>query len=171
MGGTHALQLSLNRPDLVKALVLVNTFARLRSGQPDMLVYYALRFAMVHTFGLPAQARLVAKRIFPYPDQEWLRQELISEVVQANPQGYRAVMRALARFDVTSRLSEVSSPTLVITGDRDSTVPIRIQRQLVQNLPHCQQVTIANAGHAVIAERPQEFNLTLLEFLEKHHPI
>lgn len=165
MGGVHALQLALDHPELVRKLVLVNTFAALRPGGLRIWLYFALRFILVHTLGLPAQARAVTGHIFPHPDQEFLRQELYRQIVQADPGGYRAAIRALGLFDVRRRLGEIRLSTLVITGEQDTTVPPPIQQALVQGISGGRQVTIAGAGHAVIADHPELFNRILVEFL------
>lgn len=165
MGGVLALQIALDHPQWVSRLVLVNTFAHLNVTRPRLLPYYVLRFILVHTLGLPTQAKAVAKRIFPYPEQEILRQGLIEQVIQADPRAYRAAMRALARFDVRSRLGEIHCPTLVVSGDRDTTVPVETQRYLAQNIAHARHSVIPEAGHGVTVEKPDLFNPVLVEFL------
>lgn len=165
MGGTVALQLALDYPDFVDRLVLVNTFARL---QPDRLVgwlYFAWRLLLVQTVGLPSQARLVARRIFPKPEQEALRQELYEQILQANPAAYKGAILALARFNVLHRLSQVRAPTLIITGDEDTTVSPRNQASLL-SIPEARQVIIHGAGHGVIGDHAAEFNQILLGFLK-----
>lgn len=166
MGGTHALQLTLDAPALVSRLVLVNTFARLDPGSWSGWLYFAFRFLLVHTMGLHVQARAVANRMFPHPSQQELRQEFIDQVLQADPRGYRAAMRALARFDVRRRLHEIQAPTLVITGEKDSTIPAANQQYLVQNIPGARQTVIPHAGHAVIADQPEAVNQALLDFFQ-----
>ena len=166
MGGTMALQLTLDFPHHVKRLVLVNTFARLQLASPLVLPYFALRFLLVHTLGLPVQARQVAKRLFPLPEQEPLRQALIEQILQADPRAYRAAMRALARFNVYQRLPEIQAPTLVITGERDTTVPPANQHVLAAGIRAARQVTVPAAGHAVTVEKPAEFNHLLIDFLQ-----
>ena len=131
-------------------------------------LYFAFRFILVHTLGHTAQARTVARRIFPHPEQEVLRAALVSQILEADPRGYRAVMRALARFNVRDRLSEISSPTMIISGSADSTVPLPVQEQLVVGIPGARQAVIHGAGHAVIAEKPDKFNLLLLDFLTNY---
>ncbi len=165
MGGTIALQMTLDHPGQVGKLVLVNTFARLQIAKRRLWPYYLLRFILVHTLGLPMQAQAVAKRIFPRPEQEILRQELIHQIMQADPRGYRAAMRALARFDVRRRLSEITARTLVVTGENDTTVPPQNQHPLVTGIPQARQVIVSSAGHAVTVEKPEVFNDLLLEFL------
>ena len=165
MGGTLALQLAINHPDRVTKLVLVNTFAKLEVANWRVFPYFLLRFILVHTLGIPTQARAVSKRIFPHPDQEFLRQELIRQISQADPKAYRATMRALAIFNVQNRLSEICCPTLVVTGEADNTVPLHNQQQLVQNIPGARQVLMPNAGHAVTVEQPESFNQIMMDFL------
>lgn len=165
MGGTHALQFALDAPQLVHKLVLVNTFARLRPEKAGDLLYFASRMLIVYTLGLSTQARMVANRLFPNPEQEELRQELIKQINQADPKGYRAAMRALGRFDVDSQLSEIRAPALVVTGEKDTTVPLKLQQNLAQGITNARHVIIPDAGHAVTADHPQVFNETLMKFL------
>ncbi|MBI5652761.1 MAG: alpha/beta fold hydrolase [Chloroflexi bacterium] len=165
MGGVLALQLALDHPRLVNKLVLVNTFAHLQIRGIGAYAYYALRFILVHTLGLPTQARTVTKRIFPRADQTELRRALSAQIIQANPGAYRAVMRALARFNVTARLASLRAPTLVVTGDADTTVRVENQFALAAGIPGSQHAIIPGAGHAVIADSPGAFNQILLEFL------
>lgn len=166
MGGAHALQLVLDHPELVSKLVLVNTFAHLRPAHLSGWLYFGSRAALVHTLGLKTQARLVAKHLFPAPEQAELRRMAIEQIVQASPQGYRAAMRALWRFDVRHRLGAVSIPTLVVTASGDRTVRPETQRALAQGIPNARQAIVHNAGHAVIIDQPQEFNRLLLNFFE-----
>ena len=170
MGGTQALQFALDYPQLTRKLVLINTFARLRPGNLSGWFYFALRFLLVHSLGVPYQARTVAKRLFPNPDQDELRQTLIEQIEQADPAGYRAAMRALARFNVQSRLSEIQMPTLVITAANDTTVPPAAQKQLAAGIPGARHVIIQGAGHAVTVEKPEDVNKILVEFLTAESP-
>jgi 3-oxoadipate enol-lactonase len=166
MGGTLALQLAFDHPEAIQKMILVNTFARLQVENPRILPYVLLRMILVHTLGLPAQARTVAQRIFPHPDQEFLRQELMKEVAQADVHAYRAAMRALGRFDVRKWLCEIHCPTLIITGEADNTVPPPNQDLLARSIPGSRQVYIPQAGHAVTVEKPEQFNPLMLEFLQ-----
>jgi pimeloyl-ACP methyl ester carboxylesterase len=165
MGGTIALQLAIDHPELVRKLVLVNTFAHLRPDSLSGWFYFATRLGLIQLLGLRAQAQVVSRRLFPMPEQEELRQLLITQIMQADPRGYRAAMRALWDFNVTNRLGSLNIPTLIITGDADTTVPLRIQQHLSEGIPNARQVFIHQAGHAVTVEQPTEFNQALLQFL------
>jgi len=165
MGGALALQISLDHPSMVRKLVLASTFASLKPERLDVWLYFLFRLVLIHTLGLPTQARAVARRVFPHPQQAELRQQLLDQIVTANPRAYRATMRSLARFDVRQRLPTIKIPTLVISGAQDTTVPLRGQRFLAGQIPGARQVIIPNAGHAVAVDQAAEFNRVLIDFL------
>jgi pimeloyl-ACP methyl ester carboxylesterase len=164
MGGVQALQLALDFPNVVEKLVLVNTFARLPFDDLRVIPYMLMRAILMYLSDLPTQARAVAKRVFPNPEHEWLRQELVKQICHADPRAYRASMRAIAGFNVTHRLHEIQAPTLIVTGNQDTTVPMKVQKELVESIPGAEQV-ILNAGHAASVEVPQQFNKILLDYL------
>jgi len=164
MGGTVALSLACDYAQLIDRAILVNTFARLRPTKPASLYYYALRFVLLYTRGLKPQARAVSQHIFPNPDQAELRQLLIEEISHSSSTGYRAAFIALARFNRTQSLAQIKTPILVVTGERDTTVPPANQRHLAVSIPSAQQVIIPDAGHAVIIDQPELFNRAMLDF-------
>jgi pimeloyl-ACP methyl ester carboxylesterase len=166
MGGAVALQLALNHASHVQGLVLVNTSARLRPGRVDGWIYYALRYSLLYLLSRRAQARMVARRTFPHGHQEKLRRLFAAQICEANVQGYRAALRALGFFDVSDRLAEIQARTLVVTGERDTTIPPVLQRFLADSIPGARQVVIGDGGHAVPADQPHHFNKVLLDFLD-----
>lgn len=165
MGGLHALQLCLDYPGMVDKLVLVNTFASLRPEKLSVWGYLILRFIIVHTLGLPAQAKFITRRIFPRDDQEFFREELYRQIMQANPRGYRAAMRAIGLYRVNKRLLEIARPTLVVTGECDTTVPPKSQRVIAEGIRGARQVIVPGAGHAVTIDQTVIFNQVMLDFL------
>lgn len=170
MGGVIAQQLALSHPDIVTSLVLVNTFHHLRPKSPLHWAYYAFRFLLLQTRGLPAQAHAVSQRIFPQPAQTEMRRLLEAEVAMADPSAYRAAMLALARFNSASKLRRLSVPTLVVTGECDTTVAPALQARLARSIPGAEHVIIPGAGHAVTVTHPDEFNRHLLKFIAMHTP-
>lgn len=165
MGGVIALQLALDFPKLVGRLVLVNTFAHLRLYTWQTFPYFALRAFLVYTLGLPRQSRTVARRIFPRPEQEPFRQSFMEQINQADPRGYRAMMRCLATFDARKRLEVINCPTLIVTGAQDTTVAPENQIELAKGIHHAEHIIIPHAGHAVTIEKPDQINELLVGFL------
>lgn len=65
----------------------------------------------------------------------------------------------------TDRLGEISTPTLVIVGDRDAPDILRISDLLVDGIAGARKVVIGDTAHAPSLERPEEFNRIALGFL------
>jgi 3-oxoadipate enol-lactonase len=165
MGGIIAQQFALDTPALTRKLVLVSTFAFLLPDSLNGWLYFLQRFILVNTLGLPAQARTVARRIFPDPDKATLREMLVETVSHADPRAYRGAMTSLGLFNSVKRLGEIKAPTLVVTGEEDTTVSPDRQRLLLNGIPNARQVLIPDAGHAAPVDQSEIFNRELLEFL------
>lgn len=167
MGGTIAQQFGLDYPHQTRSLVLVSTFAVLRPDTLSGWFYFLQRFIVVNTVGLPAQAKIVARRVFPGPRYEQVREILVETISRADPRAYRKAMSSLGLFNSIKRLGEIKVPTLVVTGAVDTTVTPARQRRLVEGIRAAQQVIIPDAGHAVPVDQSERFNRELLAFLSK----
>ena len=173
MGGGVAIDLALERPDLVVALVLIGAGVRgsppseamqrvdtevealVRRGALDEAVERELQF-WVDGPGRPAGTVGGAIR-------EYLRSADL------------AVMRRAAAWDKAKatrpmpppaeRLEEIVVPTLVVVGEHDVPDMVTQAREMARRLPNAELVIIANAAHFPSLERPEEFNGHLARFL------
>ena len=59
----------------------------------------------------------------------------------------------------------VPTPTLVITGQRDTRYNHDIAELLVKSIPNVQHVVIPNVGHLSNMEAPEKFNKAVLDYL------
>ena len=166
MGGVIAQQFAFDFPELVRKLVLVSTFSVLRPASLSQWVYFAQRALVVHTLGLATQSKIVAQRVFPEPDQAGLREIAEKQIASADPRAYRAAMRNLGLFNSQRRLREINVPTLIISGENDSTITPVHQKVLAEGIPGAKQILIPNAGHAVPIDQSEAFNAILLGFLK-----
>lgn len=67
----------------------------------------------------------------------------------------------------TSQLSSITTPTLLVHGDRDSGVPLARARTSAELLPAGSMVTVRGAGHWVQRDRPDLVIPALLDHLER----
>ncbi|MDX9992003.1 MAG: alpha/beta hydrolase [Anaerolineales bacterium] len=167
MGGVIAQQFALDYPQHVRKLVLVSTFSFLRPTSLAQWLYFIQRVLIVHSLGLEQQANLVSKRVFPGPGQEELRRMAEAQIASADPRAYRAAMRCLGLFDSRKRLATIKTPTLVVSGADDSTVPLLHQKRLVELISGARQVILPQAGHAPPIDQAEAFNRHLLGFLQE----
>lgn len=165
MGGILALQLTLDHPQVVAKLVLVNSMAKLDLNKPLMWPYYFWRYLLIQTKGLETQAEVVAERLFPAPDDNLFRQATVESIMEADLASYRTAMKSIARYNAEKRLTEIGCPILVITGENDTTIPLSIQRHMAGRIPRAVHILIKDAGHAVTIDQAEHFNCAVLEFL------
>lgn len=165
MGGTIALQTAIDFQEHLSSLTLINTFATLRPKRWNEWIYLLRRYFRARFRGAGSQAELTSRRIFPRDDQQELRSELEAHIRQTDPKVYKTAMRELGLFDVQKELKRIQIPSLLITGNDDTTVPLENQHDLVAGIPGCRQVLISDAGHGVIIDQPDKVNQNLIEFL------
>jgi 4,5:9,10-diseco-3-hydroxy-5,9,17-trioxoandrosta-1(10),2-diene-4-oate hydrolase len=65
----------------------------------------------------------------------------------------------------TSRLSQLTMPTLILWGKQDRTIPVRHAYRAAQLIPHAQLVVLDRCRHMPMLEYPAEFSRIVLEFL------
>jgi 3-oxoadipate enol-lactonase len=166
LGGTVALQLAIDWPDLVRSLTLVNTFARIQVGHGGRL-HAAGRMILLAFGHMGWMGRWVASALFPDDGQKLLR-EVAGARIASNPRGsYLRSLGAAARFNVRSRLCDIVAPTLVVAGDRDTIVPVKAKMELANRIPRARLEVVRGSGHATPVDAPEVFNRLLLDFLNE----
>jgi len=68
----------------------------------------------------------------------------------------------------STRLRDVAVPTLVVTGDEDVRDMHEIADKLAAQIPGAERATIADTAHLPSLERPDDFDRVVLAFLRKH---
>src|SRR5207245_379822 len=66
---------------------------------------------------------------------------------------------------LSRRLRLISSPTLVVWGEKDKLAPARYAEDFVAKIPNASAAYIPDAGHMVPYEKPSEFVELVDEFL------
>ena len=165
LGGLVAQALAAEHPELVRSLVLVNTFARLRPEGLRGWLLFARRGLSLLGGGIEKQAQVIATSMFPRPDQDEIRQLVIERLSSNDPRAYRAAMWAALRFDGRRLAARIRVPTLVIAGDQDTTVSMTAKRELAAGIDGARLEIVAGSGHVTPIDDADEFNRLLVEFL------
>jgi pimeloyl-ACP methyl ester carboxylesterase len=166
-GGAVALMASLERPQLVRRLVLVNTFA-----------HYPRRF-FIDLLGLvgpwlpdrpPHPATRSLRGLFFFgrgvPKAEQNAWWALTADVPMRVYGHR--FRLLAALDLRTRLREIDIPAVVFASPDDWVVPAPAGRTLARRLPRARLIEI-QAGHAAMID-PRLNIAGLLETAELWKP-
>jgi pimeloyl-ACP methyl ester carboxylesterase len=86
----------------------------------------------------------------------------------ASLEGTKAQMRAILAHDTYDRLPQIAVPTLVVAGDADPLVSPENSRILAERIPGAELRLLPGLRHGFTAEKPEETNAILLEFLAQH---
>ena len=166
LGGLVAQELALDHPDLVRSLVLVNTFPKLQLWK--MRGFRAHRRLPIILRGdMDALGGWLAQELFPGDEMEEVR-ELTKVRIKSNARSaYVRNLMAVLRFNVSNRLGDIAAPTLVVSGERDSMVPHELKESLVFGIPKAKIEIVNDSGHATPIDSPDIFNEVLVKFLHE----
>ena len=174
-GGTTAALATVSYPERVKALILVDA-AIFRGGPPGWLHY------LLGSLHVKRIAPLLIRNYYGHFFNEIRARawhdpsKQTEEILEGYKKSLRADNwdRALCEFgfayqslDLEKRLSSITVPVLVITGDDDRIVPSQDSARIAKEIPGAQRVVIRDAGHLPHEEKPEEFLKAVNSFLEK----
>jgi pimeloyl-ACP methyl ester carboxylesterase len=160
-GSLIAQELALRHPDLVRSLVLQSTWAAmdpyfrswglfvrgLAEAAPSERAFMEWFFLDIYT----ARAH-----------NEGTVDQIIEEVLAfPHKQSTEDLQRSLDAFmdhDATGRLPEISAPTLVLAGGRDSTARPELCREVAELIPGARFELMEDESHQPFQEVPQEWN-------------
>ncbi len=165
MGGMISQHIVLDHPELVRALVLVDTAAAAITGLEswDEKLRQTARDE-----GMDALFDLRSKEDPRADDTDFLRiwrEQFLMTSVEAYIGGSLAMTNREPLFD---RLASISVPTLIFWGEDDEPFA-QPSRDLQAAIPGSEFVTIPGAGHSPTFEAPDEFNRSFSAFLDRVH--
>ena len=135
-GGFVAQEFALKYPSMTRKLVLCCT-----------------------SFGGPNHVPPGADTLKAFASSEWVDSDEVPDHV------YHSQLEAAKNFNSESRVERIVSPTLVLSGDADSIVPVQNSRNLAAKIPGAELRIIEGGSHTFFNERADEFNQTVTRFL------
>jgi pimeloyl-ACP methyl ester carboxylesterase len=164
-GGTVALELYRRRPDLVRTLILADTYAGWKGSLPQDEVRARLAgveemLAAPSAYFDPALPGLFAGD----PPAEFV--PLLERIgADVRPESMWAQLSVMAEADLRDLLPNVAVPTLLLWGDQDARSPLSVAHQFEQAIPDTQLVVIPDCGHVSNLQQADAFNEAVRDFL------
>jgi len=90
----------------------------------------------------------------------------LRQVLETDPAVFLNVFDIYAGTEMGPWLSEVSAPSLVLTGELDGGCSPRLNEQIAQALPNAKLQVLPGLKHAITLEAPQQVADALTRFLE-----
>lgn len=178
-GATVALRLAVERPELVRALVLIEPvfFALAFADRPEMRAPYEAMMADYHQALAEGDSHGAAReftRIWGGGTawealSETQKQRLADRIhmIEASSEALHDDAGAML---APGRLEGVSAPTLLIEGSASPPVIPAITQGLAARLPDAQRTVIAGAGHMVPLTHPGQVAAETLRFVHAVGP-
>jgi pimeloyl-ACP methyl ester carboxylesterase len=162
LGACIALQYGLDYPEEVRGLALMTVAMRPKQRAPGTLEFRlrATQDTAVYEDWLNAM-----RHAMQWVDPE-LREELIACHRQVGPLSQHRDLVVIDRFDVRDRIGSLAPPLLLIRGLDDPGAPPEYEREIHEAVPDSQYITLHEAGHFPMAERPETVNQTIRTFLD-----
>ncbi|WP_051294527.1 3-oxoadipate enol-lactonase [Gemmobacter nectariphilus] len=163
IGGMIAQGLAIKRLDLVRAMVISNTAAKI--GTAEM---WHTRIAAARDGGLAPMADAVMERWFSRafrqgPELAGWRNMMVRTPLE----GYVGCCAAIAGTDFYTPTSGLTLPTLAIAGSEDGSTPPDLVRETADLIRGSEFHLIRGAGHLPCVEAPEAYAARLAQFLER----
>jgi len=159
LGGAVAQSLSIRKPDLVGALILVD------SASPKGLVTPRERYPFIEMMRKDRSilSKALAATVPTLRDPAFF-ESLVDDAAAMAEKAWTGNADALSSFDISDRASSFDKPVLVIWGKSDFIITESMAMETAGAYPRGRLEIIENAGHSLIVENPGKFMELLVDF-------
>lgn len=164
-GGMIGMQIAIDRPELVKCLILGSTTARVTEDQ------YRLFEKSVSSAKAEKPAELMegfAGAIYPpkvFAQLKGMLPELAKAVTDEDLKRFVTQAEALRGFDISDELKRISCPVLVIGSKSDSLLGAEPSEQIRERIKNCELFLYNDYGHAAYDLAP-DYKIRMMEFVK-----
>lgn len=171
MGGWTCLAYAVWQPRRVRALVMSSTTGTVNFASIENPVIEGL--ARWNAEADAARAELASRGILASTGARMAREQpasyfLYREIYDLTPTAYKDRVRTAVRSarDLSpDAVAAIKTPTLFIIGDEDLIFPPIAAEATASLMPNARLVRIAETGHSVYFERPDQYNRVVDTFL------
>jgi 3-oxoadipate enol-lactonase len=159
MGGAICQELAAAHPADLNGVVLSNTWAATDNFTGLLFDHWA---ALADAGNAE---RLAESAILFSLSPQFLDAEGVEIPPLSNMPGFAAAARACRGHDSRSRLAKITTPTLVVAGERDILTRPELAAPLTATIPGA-RLALVDAGHMLFWEKADEFSALVRELLD-----
>jgi 3-oxoadipate enol-lactonase len=175
LGGRVALEVAVARPELVSALVLVAPGLPGHEWSDELRAEWAEEETAFEARDLDAAVEVSLRTWVdgPHRRPEDVDPDVRRRVAEMQRRAYELALgieedeEELLVEDLADRLGEVRAPTLVVVGEEDQPDMHAIAERLAREIPAARLGKIPATAHVPSMERPREFDVLVVPFLEE----
>lgn len=160
LGGHVGLVYTLKHPEYVHSMMLTGSSGLYEEGMggsyPKRENYEYIRERVAYTFY----------------DPEFATKELVDEVFEVVNNRSKVIRilsmaKSAMRHNLRNDIPRIKIPVSLIWGNQDHITPVTVAQEFNQLLPNSTLHFLDKCGHAAMMEKPAEFNVLLMEFLNQ----
>ena len=167
MGGAIAQELAIARPDLVRSLVLVGTWAysdRMFRNFIESSIYFAGLADDGEKFLMYFLGTTYSHAVWEDGRIDAFARAFLDHPHPQDIEAFQRTARAILSHDTRDRLGAIAAPTLVVYGEEDIICPPRHSREIASLIPGARLVGVPEQAHQPFQEGPAAFNELVLRF-------
>lgn len=171
MGGAIAQHIALERPDLVRSLVLCASFARLDPLGCRVLTNMREVLEWRNDWGDHARHSIQNFVGHAFYNRERDAIAGIEDLIGGEtrlPACYVRQNWACLEHDTLDRLAEIDCPTLIMGGSQDPICSPTSMGWMSENFRNCRTVMFEGCSHFFLIENPEKFGAELESWLANH---
>jgi 3-oxoadipate enol-lactonase len=172
MGGMVALQFAVAWPEMLRSLVLVDSYPYTPDAIRGALGQWIADTeekgypGVMETFNDDYATALFSPDFWQRcPELPAYETRLVLDNLMPDA-AFIGCCRAIQQFNVVDRLGEIAAPTLVVTSNEGMAYEEGLR--MYRRLPHAELWAPEGVGHSPHVEIPEQFNQRVLEFLRAH---
>lgn len=175
MGGGVVIAMALQKPEDTLTLTLVDGVFKSQNRKISTLLFQC-RVLRNFTARILDKFFITKRRIRSFLNSAYGREPTPEEVEGYYqplklPHTYLTIAKLLRTYrsdlDLKRRISEITSPSLLVWGKEDKWVPIKEAEELIPKMSRAQLIIIEEAAHCPMETHPEVFNQYLLNFLKE----
>jgi 3-oxoadipate enol-lactonase len=176
MGGFIAMTMALRHPNKVRSMVIVVSAAHIDFSNRASFLITTWREMSARSVSQDLLNRYIAGIMLG--DEAFRNEEFIQDWINGpsdpfaqTPTGAEKQWNAIHSYDIHDQLSQITSPTLVMSSPEDIALPPQFQDELAEKIPNA-EIKCYPGGHLFMALPTQfpKFIDDTLRFWRKHDP-
>ena len=143
-----------DNPDGTEKAAFDATIEKIQTDRPAFLVEFAKKF-----YGVDESNSAVSESIL-----EWNQTLCLMSSAKATTD----CVSSFSETDFRKDLSKIKVPTLIIHGDADKTVPIKVSgNKTAELIPHAKYIVYKDAAHGLFITEKEKLNIDILHFIKE----
>ena len=164
LGGIITLKITINRPDLVKKLVLISTPPPISHSFKERVILFCIH--LIFKFRYVQFLKSIIKKILGTEIENREFRKLYNKSRDIPKSIVLNTFKNMTlRFELKKGLESILQPTLIIYGTEDSIISKSKSRELNNRISNSKVIPIINGSHRLMFNNHEKINTLIEEFI------